>query len=204
MCRTLFLTIKNLGFVLIFCFSLISSRAMGVYAQSIYQFSPGSPNWPDAPIENILGAPDTAEGWRDCQGGIGHLGWVIVDMGAGGIYDVSGEDIFLWFGGFNSSFEVVEALKVEASIDGSQFYLVGSLPAGSTIEAPVPLFSQSMDLGNSGLSHARYLKIYDMGSDETYCGLELNAVEGVPEPATVLLLSAGLLALRKRRKVRTE
>lgn len=193
-------TKKMLLSVIIFCFLLITSRALGVYAQSIYQFNPGDPIWPDAPIENILGAPDITENWRQCQGSIGHNGSVVVDMGVGGIYDVPGDDIFLWFGGFNSSFEVVEGLQVFASSNGTDYFFVGELPKGDTIDAPVPLFARTMDLGTSGLSQARYLKITDTGTDEQYSGLELNAIEGVPEPATILLLGAGLFAFSRERK----
>ena len=183
---------------------LASTQALGVYAESIHEFNPGYPIRDSiAPIENILGPPDMAIHPWESGGSIGHLGAVVVDMGAAGFHDTPGDDIFLWFGGWTDTgyYEVVEGLIVEASIDGSQFHFVGELPKGNNVYAPVPPFKSPMDLAASGLSHARYLRISDTGTDRTYAGLELNAIEAVPEPATVFMLGLGSLAfLRKSRK----
>jgi len=186
---------------------LASSQAFGVYAQSIYAFNPGNPIHTIAPIENILGPPDMTTNPWGSGAAIGHLGSVVVDMGAAGIYDVPGDDIFLWFGGFTSTsyYEVVEGLVVEASINGSQFHYVGELPKGNNVSAPVPLFSKPMDLAVSGLSHARYLRISDTGTDYAFGGLELNAIEAVPEPATIAMLGlGGLILMIKNRKNRVK
>ena len=181
---------------------LASSQALGVYGESIYDFNPGNPIHSIAPIENILGPPDmTTDPWGSTAA-IGHLGSVVVDMGAAGIYDVPGDDIFLWFGGFTNTnyYEVVEGLIVEASINGSQFHYVGELSKGNNVSAPVPPFSRPMDLAVSGLSHARYLRISDTGTDGAFGGLELNAIEAVPEPATIAMLGLGSLMFLRRRR----
>jgi len=184
---------------------LVSSPALGTFAQSIHAFDPGDPIRTIAPIENILGAPDMATHPWESTGCIGHLGSVVVDMGAVGFCDIPGaDDIFLWFGGWTDAGyrEVVEGLKLEASIDGLQFHFVGELPKGNNVDPPVALFRESMDLAASGLPRARYLRISDTGTDQAYGGLELNAIEAkVPEPATIVMLGLGsLMFLKKRNK----
>lgn len=181
---------------------LTSAVALGSFAQSIVSFTPGDPYWADAPIENILGPSDEGYGWREVQGSIGHLGSVVVDMGEAGFVDISGPDIFFWFGGYTEIQvvgEVVEGFQVEASENGSQFHLVAELPRGEEIPCPVPLFSIPVDMAPSGIAFARYLRITDTGTDYDFRGLELNAIEAIPEPASLLLLGLGAVLLRKRR-----
>jgi hypothetical protein len=189
-----------LGFGGALAILLTSTIALGSFAQSIVSFAPGNPRYEDAPIGNILGPPDEGTNWWEVQGSIGHFGSVIVDMGAEGFVDVPGPDIFFWFGGFTDS-EVVEGFMVWASAAGSLFHFVASLPKEAEIPGPVPLFSKSVDMAPSGITFARYLWITDMGTDQQYGGLELNAIEVAPEPATLCLLGLGVLSLLRRKKL---
>ena len=180
---------------------LLTSRlALASFAQDIIAFTPGTPYFPDAPIENLLGPPDEAYNWRRVLGSIGHLGSVVVDMGERGIVNVAGPDIFLWHGGFADSFAVIEGFQIEVSTDGSLFHLVAVLPEQDVIYPPVPLFSRPIDMAPSRLPAARFLRITDAGTDPEHYGLELNAIEAIPEPATTGLLALGGLVLLRRRK----
>jgi hypothetical protein len=196
-----------LGFGGVLLILLTSAAAFGSYAQSIVSFARGDPCYPNAPIEHILGPPDTGYNWREVQGSIGHFGSVVVDMGEEGFIDVPGPDILFYFGGYSeiqAVGEVFEGFQVEASADGSLFYFVDELLKAGTISCPVPLFARPVDMAPSGISFARYLRITDTGTDYEFGGLELNAIQAIqeaPEPATLLLLGfGGLSLLRKRRK----
>ena len=178
---------------------LTSGVASGSFAQSIVSFTPGDPYYADAPIENILGPPDEGHNWREVQGSIGHLGSVVVDMGQS-FHDVLGPDLLFWLGGFIETFEVVEGFKVEASTDGSDFHLLATLPKeGDRINGPVPLFSRSVDLAPSSITY-RYLRITDTGTDQEFRGVELNAIEVVPEPASITFFGLGMLYISLRRR----
>jgi hypothetical protein len=188
---------KAVWLVVILVLLLTSGVASGSFAQSIVSFTPGDPYYLDAPIENILGPPDEGHNWREVQGSIGHLGSVVVDMGQS-FHDVLGPDLLFWFGGFEETFEVVEGFLVEVSVDGSEFDLVPVLPKeGDRINGPVPLFSRSVDLAPSSIIY-RYLRITDTGTDQEFRGVELNAIEVIPEPATFLLFGLGGLALLRK------
>jgi hypothetical protein len=178
---------------------LTSTVAFGSYAQSIVSVAPGISHDVSAPIENILGAPDTGTNWQDVQGSIGSFGSVIVDMGAAGFTDGPGNDITFWFGGSGDS-EVVEGFMVWISANGKDFSFVTSLPKEAEIPGPVPLFTRSVDIASTGLASARYIWVTDMGTDLSGGGFELNAIEVNPEPATLCLLGFGALNLLRRRR----
>ncbi|MDM8008123.1 MAG: PEP-CTERM sorting domain-containing protein [Phycisphaerae bacterium] len=181
--------------------ALFPELSLGSYAQSVVEFIPGDPYFPDAPIENILGAPDTAPGWTSVQGSIGNLGVVVVDMGAEGVRDLPGNDLIFWFGGFSDAREIFEGFRVEASIDGAAFFLAADVPPSADIWPPVPLTPVYVEMGQSGLPYARYLRITDLGTDtgHVHAGLELNAIEGLPEPSAIMLLMLGGLVVLQRR-----
>ena len=202
--RSTFALMGGISFsmVLISALALSPSRAWGGYAQSIESFTPGSPIHSIAPIENILGAPDTTYNPWDSTGSIGHMGSVTVDMGQTGFTDVPGDDIFLWYGGFTtpSYNEVLEGCRVEVSMDGLEFFFVGELPYGGIVGSPVAPLSRGLDISDSGLAHARYIRVWDTGTDVDAGGLELNAIEAIPEPMTLSLLALGGLAMLRRRR----
>ena len=156
--------------------------AQGSFAVAVVDHDPGQAHYLKAPIDRLLGAPDAGLNWEDVQGSVGHFGQVTVDMGVGGVQDVPGIDIRFWFGGFHSQqIEVIEGFTVEISEDLVTFLPVGDFPREPTISGPIPLFSRDLDIAATGLAGARYLRITDTGTDEPFRGLELNAIEGLPE-----------------------
>lgn len=190
------------GFGCILFILLTSTVAFGSYAQSIVSVAPGLSHDVTVPIENVLGAPDVGTSWQDVEGSIGSFGSVIVDMGVAGFTDGPGTDITFWFGGSPDS-EVVEGFMVWISANGKDFSFVTSLPKEPEVPGPVSLFTRSVDISSTGLAFARYIWVTDMGTDLTGGGFELNAIEVIPEPATLCLLGFGALnLLRRRRRVK--
>ena len=195
--RTILGRSNILGFGGILLVLLTSTVVLGSYAQSVVSFASGSPHNGSAPITNILGAPDSGLNWWNVQGSIGNFGSVIVDMGA----VVPGPNIRFWFGGSADS-GVVDGFMVWASAgDSTTFHFVASLPKETTVPGPPgSLFSRSVDMTSSGITSARYIWVTDMGTDQQGGGLKLNAIEIIPEPATMCLFGlGGLVLLRKKR-----
>ncbi len=192
----------RIRFVGVLACLFVPAIAQGSYVEAIVSFTPGEPYYEQAPIANILGPPDTGVVWTDVLGSIGHFGEVVVDMGEEGVRDLPGDDLYVWFGGWQEgSPERFEGFRLEASRNGSDYYLVSEVPLGLTVPSPIAPTPVDLDLSPSGLAFARYLRITDTGTDPGARGLELNAIEGrIPEPTTLSLLALGALALARRRK----
>ncbi len=164
---------------------------------------------PDLPCEHCdpsdaLGPPDATNVPVAGYYSLGGLGWVELQLGAP-VMDIPGADLVVWeeitaaWNGIPGSVGNLpdETADVLLGFNADSWTWVGRVEDG---------FRDSMfiDIAGTGMAGATFVRIEDVSDQTGYPaspGFDLDAVEILPEPSTVMLLAAGgLLAMRSRRQ----
>lgn len=194
--------------LLLICLAILLfdySPVWAVYAENIIEHSPQAPD--SLSPEVILGPPDA--GWDPLEEYVGFTdfeqvstdipGYVTIGFGGKMLQDISGNEIIVHLYDWHLGDNYVESFEVLASVDNSNWESLG-IATPSEGNEPHVRASVSFDLADMGLDYAYYIKIKNIRNEPlTHEGPDIDAIEYIPEPATILLLGLGGLVLRKRK-----
>ncbi len=185
-------------------FVIVLACAAGVSAgevPGVYGSVIADTNITAVPMSTYLGAPD------DVYAGLGGQ-YLTYDFGASLIVDGAGPDINIYEVDTGAiEFYLVDIL---VSADNITFFSINSTAADAVDligdEAHVDAgFRRSFDLGPSGLSTVRYLKVQGIGSGSAGSTNEFDldavaAINFLPAPGAIALAGVGGLMLARRRR----
>ena len=186
----------------------VCSPACGIYAETVIYHSPQAPDAFSPSV--VLGSPDAYGQMGGPYYGETDFdevdnkttGFVIVDFGGKIVPDITEQKeivihLFDWHEGENEIFEVFAGMDMS---NKSNWPSLGTSPR--PFGQRYKRCSLRFDLSNGGLEYAKYIMVTNgrIDTNNPHDGPDIDAIEYVPEQATLLLLGLGGLMLGRRRR----